>query len=194
MTSSDRSENSAHATQIIVAMIAVLGVIVSALTANWDKLFPKENTLSATYSGYTPTGKFDVELRYFFLVTGIKGSIEEMQKSLLTALIQEETKRNPENANEVRNAMDKILADSAQLFERTIDTISPIYERYYTVEQMQALNRFYSTKEMQAFVSKSRLMAPEIAQATMSIIRSSMLPENQVTKGNSDASGTKKIK
>ena len=76
MTSAATERKPSKRGEIIIAIIGLVGVLVTGILSNWDKVFPKQNLVQATYSGYRPTGNFETELRYYFDVSGTRQALD----------------------------------------------------------------------------------------------------------------------
>lgn len=162
--SSTRKRFQPRRTEIVIAIIGLLGVLTTALFSNWDKLFSKQNTLRAEYSGYRPTGNFETEFRYYFEVSRTR----EMLETLLQEGIQHDRNRllagRPNDAEQINRIFDD-LAKEIPKAEDIIKLYLPIYQKHLTVSEIQELNKFYSTDLMQRMVQKM----PLVIQDTMPI-------------------------
>ena len=69
-------------TEIVIAVIGLIGVIATGVLSNWEKIFAKGEVLTATYEGYSPTGNFETEFRYFFEVSGNRAMSEQLQEQI----------------------------------------------------------------------------------------------------------------
>ena len=146
---SDLSSN-----EVTIALIGLTGVLVTAFISNWDKLFPKKNEVKAIFSGYNQTNDFETELRYYFLASGTRKLIESMVKQLLlnqkAALIQQ----YPEDSKKITKVIEVSLEEAITV-DDVIKNLLPVYKNYFSIEELQELNKFYSTEIMQNMTKKN---------------------------------------
>ncbi|MCE5983160.1 MULTISPECIES: DUF2059 domain-containing protein [unclassified Pseudomonas] len=152
---------SAKNPKITIAVIGLLGGMATALLSNWDKIFATEGVVKAAYSGYRPTGDFETELRYYIEVVGFRKLVESTQRELAKRARLELLLAHPEEAKSI-NAYFDLVAQEGLKFEDVFQEVLPVYQRHFTVGQIQALNKFYSTEVMQDMVRKTPLLAHEL--------------------------------
>ena len=146
------------------ALITAVGVIFGAAITNVDKivrLAKGEQAVTAEYSDYRPTGVFETEFRYYYEVSGARADMEDLEGRLVEAQRQEAIEGGLGSEEEI-DALLEILIREAPQFDEIMKLILPIYEKYYTVQEIQELNRFYSTAPMQDMVRKDRLINVEL--------------------------------
>lgn len=148
--------------EIIIAIIGMVGVVLTGVLSNWDKLFPKQNVVQATYSGYRPTGSFETEFRYYFDVSGTRQGLESMQKQLLLNAKNAALAQNPGDAKEIERVFQVIEKESIKL-DDVIREVLPVYQKHFTLAELQELNKFYSTEVMQGMVKKIPLVTQDAA-------------------------------
>ena len=139
--------------KVLIAVIGVLGVIATAVFSNWDKFFDGIEEVRANYTGYQEIGVFDAEVRYLIEAAGIRLTYESMQKEIEDKFIEGLMTAHPddeERINELLNTFAGEVMDSDAL----IAELLPVYRKLYTIEEVQELNRFYSTEVMQKHVKK----------------------------------------
>ena len=147
------------------ALIGAGGAVVGALLSNVDDIYrlaSRTETVTVQYSGYQPTGIFETELRYFYEVSGVRSTIEDMANRLLETRRIELITQFPERQEAIERALDAVREEVPHVSE-IIDIMIPVFEKHYTVEEVQELNRFYSTEIMQNMARKQVLINPEIA-------------------------------
>src|SRR5687768_14976479 len=149
--------------EIVIAVIGLFGVLTTAFLSNWDKLFPKQNTVHAEYSGYRPTGNFETELRYFFEVSGLRVVMETQEQQLLQNTRNNLIAQNPKDAEEINRLIEDVSKDAPKT-EDIIKLFVPIYQKHLTIAEIQELNKFYSTDVMQRMAQKLPLIAQDGAQ------------------------------
>lgn len=162
MTTAATKQKPSKRGEIIIAIIGMLGVALTGVFSNWDKIFPKQNVVQATYSGYRPTGNFETEFRYYFDVSGSRQGLESMQRQLLINAKNAALTQNPTDAENIEKAFQIIEREAIKL-DDVIREILPIYENHFTLVELQELNKFYSTEAMQAMVKKLPLVTQDAA-------------------------------
>ena len=60
---------------IINGAFALAGALAGGLFLNWDKIFGPP-TIEVQYTGYKPTGEFEIEARYFMNISGTRRDFE----------------------------------------------------------------------------------------------------------------------
>lgn len=159
-----------HSGEIVVAIIGVVGVIVTAVLSNWDKLFRKDEIIQAKVTGdYRPTGNFETELRYYFEVSGTRAATESMQQQILQNQKIVLLSANPEDAETINSRFDTITKEAIR-FEDVIKALLPVYQKYFTLNEIQELNKFYSTEVMQRMVAKMPLVAQDSAPTQVKLL------------------------
>jgi hypothetical protein len=146
-------------TEITIAIIGLLGILATAVFSNWDKIFSK--VIQESYTGYRPTDNFETELRYYFDVSGVRATAEIMQQQLISEYKMVLITESPESAEKIDAIMSTVLEESPTLDE-VIKKYMPVYRKYFTIEEIQRLNKFYSTETMQNLVKKLPLLTQEI--------------------------------
>ena len=148
--------------EVVIAVIGLIGVLVTAILSNWDKLFPKKDEVKAKFSGYEPTGVFETELRIYFEVSGTRAITRNMILQILQNQKIAAIQQNPEDANEI-NAVFKVIEDERITLDDVIQRLMPVYEKYFSTEELQELNKFYSTEIMQNMLKKMKALTIEAA-------------------------------
>ena len=147
------------------ALITAAGVVFGATITNLDaivRVVKGTEAVTAEYSGYRPTGVFETEFRYHYEVSGARADLEDLEDRFLEVVRQELINEDPESEEQI-NALIEVVTEEAPQFDEILELTLPIYERHYTVEDIQELNRFYSTVPMQDMVRKDRLINAELA-------------------------------
>lgn len=164
MSQSTESQKMLNRKEIIIAVIGLIGVSVTALLSNWDKLYPKENVITTSYTGYTQTEDPKSEFRYFMEITGVRDQMLTMQRGLLAQekiQLAELFKDNPELLDKFYSIIDEELP---HLNERLIASYIQIASQYFTLEEVQELNKFYSTPVMREMIRRQPLLAKTYIQ------------------------------
>jgi len=168
MTAS-RTEQQHSKREIVIAIIGLIGVLVTGFLSNWDKVFPNHNIVQATYSGYRPTGDFETELRYFFEVSGLRATLETMQQQLLQAQKADLLSQRPKDAEDINTLFDAVGKESPRP-EDIIRDFIPIYQKHFSINEIQELNKFYSTDVMQGMVKKMPLVIQDAAPLQVKLV------------------------
>ena len=161
----EEEQKMATTTTTTAALIGAIGLVLGTVVSNVDdiyQLLSGTKTITAEYSGYQPTGVFETELRYYYEVTGLRVAVVDLQERLIDSQVTLLTAEFPEDREEIERIANAVREESPQVSE-LIDVVVPIFEKYFTVEEIQELNRFYSTEIMQGTVSKQRLVNAEAA-------------------------------
>lgn len=159
--------------EIVIALIGLLGVLSTAVFSNWDKINPPPNEVKATFSGYAPTGDPQVELRYFFEITGMRTLMQGMQAEMLAHFKQQiaaELGDKPELAAELVKVMSEEL--EAQ-YDQVLNAYIPIASKHFSVAEIQELNKFYSTPPMREMTRRMPLMTKEYMPLVMAMAQKS---------------------
>ena len=155
----------------LVAAIGAVATVVAAAVANWDKFAGKAKDEGS--GGYRPTGVYETELRIFMELSGGRHMLESMNEQLMQQYRLNAIQESPERAAQI-NELFKTISQETLTFEEIARQVIPVYQKYFSIEQIQALNRFYSTPLMQDMVSKMQALTVEAAP-----IQFAMLKENQ---------------
>ena len=159
---------------IINGAFALAGALAVGLFSNWDKIFGPP-TVEAPYTGYKPTGEFDIEARYFMDVSGTRRDFEILaEKNMNTVeIFVEQIKKDiksssQEDTDQEIDVLDRLVGiahEEKTTPDEIISTILSVYAQYYTVEEIQELNKFFSTDLMRAMVSKSSVVWNDLLPA-----------------------------
>ncbi|WDE03357.1 DUF2059 domain-containing protein [Thalassomonas viridans] len=156
------TDKRAKGNEILIALIGLMGVLVTAGFSNWDKIFPDNSVIQAKYSGYRPTDNFETELRHYFNVSGARQAIDNMQKQLAQNMTIQLSAKFPEDSEEIKKLMEIALEEAVTLDEVLVKMI-PVYRNHFTLQELQELNKFYSTEIMQNMTKKMPLLVQEAA-------------------------------
>ncbi|WP_424946109.1 DUF2059 domain-containing protein [Candidatus Spongiihabitans sp.] len=85
-----------------------------------------------------------------------------MQKQLAQNFKLQLSTKYPEDSEEIKKVMDIALEEAITLDEMLYKMI-PIYKNHFTVQELQELNKFYSTEIMQNMIKKMPLLTQEVA-------------------------------
>ena len=165
----DKHSSKSKQNEITIAVIGLLGVLVTATFSNWDKMFPNPEEIRVNFSGYRATGVFETELRYFFEVAGLRSWVENTQQQLVVTMRNDLIKEYPDKVTEINMILDASL-EEAPTIDDIIKALLPVYRNYYTIEELQELNKFYSTEIMQNMVRKTPALMQEAAPLQLELI------------------------
>jgi len=174
-----------HSNELIIAIIGFIGVFVTALLSNWDKLFRK--VVQSPYSGYTPTKDFETELRVFFEISGTRKWLEAQRDQLLQNKRVSVLVEYPEDAEEINKQFDTIR-DEAITFDYVLKAFLPVYQKYFSIGDIQELNKFYSTDIMQNMAAKGPLIAQDLAPVQNKMLDDYMKRLNKRLSADGDES------
>jgi len=169
MTAPTEETQKSPRVEIIVAIIGLLGILVTAFLSNWDKVFPKQNIVQATYSGYRPTGNFETEFRYYFEVSGTRVMIESMQQQVIQNAKYNLISQYPGEAETI-NKIFEVAAKESPTLEDMMKDLMPVYQKHFSISEIQELNKFYSTDSMQSMVRKMPLLTHDAAPIQVKIL------------------------
>lgn len=180
-SSSELTQNgavkSSRGNEVLIAIIAAVsglaGVLVTAAFANWDKVFPPDDVVTAKFSGYRPTGDPQIELRYFTEITGQRDILKKMQAAILDHFhkqAESEADRDPETRAKIFKIIEEELA--AQ-YDALMNAYVPIATKYLSLKEIQELNKFFSTPVMRELVRKLPLINREFFPVGMVLLRKS---------------------
>lgn len=155
-------EKAGHKNEKTIAVIGLVGVLITAAFSNWDKIFPPEGVVTTTYSGYTPSNNRESELRIYYEISGHRDTLLGQQQQIFQqSLIEEggevaDLLKHPELVETINTVVeDEFVSNYAEI----LHVLIPIAAKYYSLEEIQSLNKFYSTPEMREMVRKQPLIA-----------------------------------
>ncbi|WP_400171964.1 DUF2059 domain-containing protein [Pseudomonas caricapapayae] len=164
--------------KIVGVIMGVVGTLGTALFNNWDKLFHEQDTVQATYSGYRPTGNFETEFRYYLEVSGARATMEYMQQQMSQAAKADLIAKRPEDAELIIKYADRMTKEAPR-FEDVIKSLMPLYQKHFSLTEIQELNKFYSTDVMQGLVKKQPLLIQEAIPIQMKLFNNYMEQANK---------------
>ena len=164
--------------EVLVAIIGASGVVLGGVVTNINEIhrvLSGGKAVTAAYEGYAPTGDFATELRYFMDVSGARAMSDSLVSKLAEQMKAMLVLQFPGHRKMIENAMTNALeeAENAANFDDVIKLVLPIYQKHYSVPEIQELNRFYSTKLMRGMVRKNEAITSELAPKLAELIQSS---------------------
>ena len=165
--------------EVWVAIATAISAVVVALFSNWDKLFSRSDTIKLRALGYRPTGVYETELRIYFEVSGMRTLLENMTIQLLEQYRMNLIQQYPEDAPKITEIF-RVIAKETLTVDDAIRKLLPLYQKHFSMEQIQELNRFYSTDTMQQMVSKLQALAIEAAPLQFELIQENQEKINEL--------------
>jgi hypothetical protein len=104
-------------------------------------------------------------------VNGTRNTVLAMQQNLENSIKMNLIQQHPQNAKNI-NKYIEFMDKKMPTFEDILKIIIQIYKNYLTVDEIQELNKFYSTEVMQKMVAKTPLMMQEFAPKMVDMINS----------------------
>ena len=153
---------------LITSGFTLIGAIAGAVFGNWDKIFNKNKMVTAKVEGYAPTGNFEVEARYYFEVSGMRAQITELQLQILNSQESQLVAQFPQDQQLIAELMD-IAEQSLPPLEEFLKLLIPIWQKFLSIDQIQELNKFYSTKTMQQMRDKQPLITEEYLPQALAV-------------------------
>ena len=158
---------------LLITLIGLVGMVLTGVFSNWEEI--SADTITIESKNYIPTGKFETEFRYYFDITGLSKSFEKLQNVSIeqTKLIIKTIMTEEEYAeySKVIDDISNIAKEEAITLEEMIEAYLPVYENIYTIEEIQHLNRFFSTEIMQNFIDKNSLVLQQSIQVNSKLIQ-----------------------
>ncbi len=135
-------------------------------------LFPNTpvGTVQTSYVGYQPTGDFVQEFRYFIEITGARQNMKIMVDGVMDAMEEQLKKDFPGDVQAIA-AMSQIVRAEMPKLDAIVDRLLPFYRKYYTVSQIQELNRLYSTPLMREMIRNSLILTGEATPVIMQMMQ-----------------------
>jgi hypothetical protein len=149
--------------EILIAVIGALAVIATAVFSNWEKFSNDKEEIRASYTGYKSTGNLDAELRYFFEVIGMRMAFDSMQKEIEKKFKNDLISAHPDDHEKIGSLLTNFSREAISPDDLIGDLVQ-VYRKFYTIEEIQELNKFYSTEVMQNNLKKIPLIAPEMVK------------------------------
>jgi hypothetical protein len=146
--------------EIIIAIIGLIGIVTTGTLSNWDKLVGNK-IIVEEYTGYNMTDDFETEMRYYFEISGTRKTLEAYQNKIFDDLKMDLLEDSPDDAKENRAIIEINKELAKELFDKSIRKIIPVYKKYFTISEIQNMNKFYSTKTMQIMLNKMPLLINE---------------------------------
>lgn len=153
--------------EILIAVLGLIGVLITGVLSNWDKLFPPSNVVTSTFSGYQPTGNPQIELRYLSEITGMRDRVKQMQAGILEQFRKQAEAKLRDNPEIVANVFKIVEEEVASQYDESMNLYVPIASKYLSVAEIQELNKFYSTPVMREMLRKQPLINEEFLSVVM---------------------------
>lgn len=182
-------DNTNKKNEIIIASLGLAGVLATAVFSNYDKLFVPKADVKTEINTYVPTGDFETEFRYYFEVTGIRKMMVDMQNSMADNWTREYISEHPNEAVNEEKIKEDFKKEVKELSDvnNMIDELVPIYQKYFTVEEIQELNKIASSKAMQDMRKKSPVLMKETADLMTKMIKKTVKKYDSAPKKGSSS-------
>lgn len=164
--------------EIIIAALGLFGVLATGVLSNLDKILPGRGVVKAEYAGYQPTGEFETELRYYLEISGTRKIVQSSIDTLLEALRAQLKAQHPTEGEDIDRFL-SIAKEEQIRFDEIVDLVIPVYSRYFTVTEIQELNKFYSTRQMRDMTNKLPQIQKELAPLVTTVM---MQTQQRVTR------------
>lgn len=155
---------------LINGIFLLVGTISGGVISNWNEIFG--TTITANYAGYKPTGDFATEARYFMDVAGTRRDFKillEKRTKNVEALVKVLSKQLGREEADQLDKIPRVVREEQITPQEMIDAILPVYQEYYTVAEMQELNKFFSTDVMRALTAKGPVVWEELFLAIQNL-------------------------
>jgi len=86
-----------------------------------------------------------------------------MQKQLAQNFKMQLSKQYPKDSEKIKKIIDVALEEEAITLDEIIPKMLPVYKNHFTLQELQKLNKFYSTETMQNMIKKMPLLTKEAA-------------------------------
>ncbi|PCH62411.1 MAG: hypothetical protein COC19_02945 [SAR86 cluster bacterium] len=140
--------------EIYIALIGVLGMCVTGFFSNLDKVFPEENVVTSVYSGYQPSSDAKTEVAYLLHITGAEAQMKQQQQQLFE-IQKKQFSELLEGDPEILDKMYAIIDDELPKFnDKIFDVTLDIQSQHFTIQEIQELNKFYSTPIMKEYIRR----------------------------------------
>lgn len=162
--------NKSSRKDIYIALIGVLGVVITAFFSNWDKIFPEENIVMSQYSGYQPSNNPETEIKYLLHITGAEEQLKQIQSQVLAMQKQQFLQQFAEEPD-VLNKLYAIIEEELPRFnDRVLQQTIETQSQYFTQEEITELNKFYSTPIMREFTRRQPLLVNTLMEKTQPLV------------------------
>ncbi len=158
----DRLLSQSSGLTLALALIPMIGGISIALIGNWDKIF--HTTVTASYDGYHTSGDFDTEMRYFLEITGQRAAYDQNVRLGFDVMMNQINQAGgvpPDKLAKIR----EIALKSVPPYDEIVTQLIPIWRSHFSLDQIQELNKFYSTPLMRKLVAEQPAIGKELKPA-----------------------------
>ena len=138
--------------EITIAAIGLVGVIVTAIASNWDKI--SSSSSNASNSPIT-TDDFDTQVRYFVESNGLRASMESLERARAERL-RLEYKADPDTVN--------CMLDMGLQTSQLIDIAVNAFKGHFTLEEIKELNRIHASPVMKRLAEKQPAIALDMVK------------------------------
>jgi hypothetical protein len=145
--------------EIAIAIIGLIGTLGSAIISNFDTL---TGQAVKSKTSYHSTSDFQTEYIHLINVSGAKKQFEAIFPQMLNNIAAQEKSQNPEASQQIDQRNYVLQNKAINNIDDFLIKLLPVYEKYFTLEDLQTLNKFYSTEIMQKMMEKQPFLTKEI--------------------------------
>ncbi|AZF01812.1 hypothetical protein C4J95_4381 [Pseudomonas orientalis] len=138
--------------EIIIAVIGLVGVIVTALASNWDKISSVGNNSS---NSPITSDDINVQLRYYVDSTGLRTSMESLEKTRAERY-RLQYKADPDTVN----CMLDMGLQSSQLIDIAVNAL----KGHFTLEEIKELNHINASPFMKRVAEKQPAISLDLVK------------------------------
>jgi hypothetical protein len=147
----------------LMLILGLMALVVYTLNTDSGRLSIDAATIQTIPTSYRETDDYETELRHFLGACGVWATIEQMQEEIYGNYRMNLIREHPEEAGSADEIMRAARGEAITLDEITKEYM-PVYQRHFSIEEIQKLNRFYSNATMQEMVNRLSLLTKEIAR------------------------------
>lgn len=138
--------------EIIIAAIGLVGVIVTALASNWDKISSAGgNTSNAPIA----SDDINVQLRYYVDSNGLRAAMESLEKARAERL-RIQYKADPDTVN--------CMLDMGLPTSQLVDIAVNALKGHFTLEEIKELNRISASPIMKRLAEKQPAISLDLVK------------------------------
>ena len=142
-----------------LALVASFGFLLTNANAQSSPTSPTINSnahLQSPIASISPEKRFEIEK--MLRLTGMEKRMEQMKVQMLNGMKKQMT--------DMPNAFWDKLGQKME-YRKMINMIMPIYDKYFAVEDLKAVNAFYESPAGVRMISVTPMMSQEVLKVTM---------------------------
>jgi hypothetical protein len=137
--------------EITIAAIGLVGVIVTAVASNWDKISSPSSASNLPIA----SDDINVQLRYYVESTGLRTTLESLEKAKAERY-RLQYKADPDTVN----CMIDMGLQSSQLIEIAVNSL----KGHFTLEDIKELNRINASPVMKRLAEKQPAISLDLVK------------------------------